>query len=629
MRRFRTSRHEPARVLGARANRLAGVLVGLAGVLGAAVFGACSTNGDPIVASDAAATEADAKVGSRVDAGGSLCIDGKPAPYPKGTTVDIFEPLPALTFPTLGGGTFSFASRFEPCAKASKILLLRHTAAFCGPCQWSQKHTRELVPPDLASRVELVDLVISDRNNVAVRTSADLARIEPELGAHADIVAAEPEFVSQRLGLGDRRLPFYSIVDSRTMVARNFLADPEPERLAGVLRRELAELDGTPRPPLPPSALEDGVFPRHHWDVLHDMVHPGKPPAEPTNAVADLPAAAALGKELFADTRFSSTGAVACSTCHAPEKGYADGKPQSVGVAAGDRNAPTVLYASHARFQFWDGRVDTLWLQATGPLENPLEMDSTRLEVAHRIYAHYKDRYEAVFPSSPLPPLGDGARFPARGKPGEASWDGMAKDDQRAVTQVFVRVGKLIEAFERTITAEPNALDRYLAGDRAAITAAQKRGLGTFFTAGCAQCHYGPRLTDDAFHNIRFATGRRDGTADQGAAIGLPLLATNPLRTAEYADGPFREVYLPTSTPELLGAFRTPTLRGSALTPPYGHGGSLSTFPEVIRHYAFQGLARNDSRAVGETEAWVSLVLEENRGELAEALSLFSSPIVP
>lgn len=599
-------------------------------LFGTSAIAACSSS-QPEATDAGTNAETDANPSRPTDAGASLCVDGRPAPYPKGPPsggVALFAPMPPLSLPALGGDTFSFVSRFEPCAPRSKILLVRQTAAFCGPCLWSQKHTNDLVPADLAARVELIDLLVSDRNNVAVRTSADLARVEAELGSHAAILAADPAYVLQSVGLGDRRLPFFALVDSRTMIVREALPDPEPERLSGTLRRELAILDGAGSsavPPMPNAALEDDVFPRHHWELLHDMVHPGRPPADPTNAVADSSAAASLGKELFFDTRFSSNGTVACSSCHIPEKGYADGRPRSTGLAEGDRNTPSILYASHARFHFWDGRVDTLWLQATGPIENPLEMDSTRLEVAHRIYDQYKDRYEAIFPT--LPPLTDTARFPARGKPGDRSWDGMARADQREVTSVLVGVGKLLEAFERTITAAPNALDRYLAGDRAALTDAQKRGLGTFFTAGCAQCHHGPRLTDDAFHNIRFATGRRDGTADLGAALGLPALVKNPLRSREWADGPFQEIWLPTNAPELVGAFRTPTLRGSAATAPYGHGGSLSTLPEVIRHYAFQGLARTDLRAAGETEAWVSIILEQNRGELAEALTLFTSPV--
>ncbi len=618
-----------------RLPRLAGLARSLLVVLvlvPAAAFPACSSNPAPdgtADAGDSSALDASVPTPGRDSAPLSLCIDGKPGPYPKGTRIDLFAPMPALGFPTLGGGTYSFASRFEPCASKSKILLLRETAAFCGPCLWSQKHTSELVPADIASRVELVDLVVSDKTNVAVRTSADLARVSAELGSHAAIVAADPAYTMHTVAFGDRRLPLYVFIDSRTMVVRAFLADPEPQVVAGTLRKVLAELDGEKPPPVPAVSLKDGVFERQHWDVLHDMVHPGRPPEDKTNAVADLPAAAALGKDLFFDTQFSSTGTVACGTCHDPAKGYADGRARSLGVAEGDRNTPSLLYASHARFQFWDGRTDTLWLQAVGPLENPLEMDSSRLEVARRIYVHYKERYEAIFPGAPLPPMGDPARFPLRGKPGDPAWDGMGSGDQRAVTAVLVRVGKLIEAFERTIAAEPNALDRYLAGDLAALTAAQKRGLGTFFTSGCAQCHYGPRLTDDAFHNIRFATGRRDRTADFGASVGLPMLARNPLRTAEYADGPFQEVFVPTSAPELVGAFRTPSLRGAAMTAPYGHGGSLLTFPEIVRHYAFQGLADTDPRAVGETEAWVSIIIEENRGELAEALRLFTSPIVP
>ncbi len=595
-------------------------------LVSAATFAACSSDGG-VPAGDAGVPTADATLPDAAKP--SLCIDGKPAPYPTLTKVDLFGTVPPLDLPLLGGGKYSLSSRFEPCAPRSKILLIRQTAAFCGTCLWSQKHTAEVVPKELADRVELVDFVISDKNNVLVRTSEDLARMETELGGHAPLVAADPAYTMQSVGLGDRRLPFYVLVDSRTMLIRRFLPDPEPESLSSMLRREVAVLDGKTPPPLEDIAYQDGIFPRQHWDMLNDMTLPGKPPPDPTNAVADLPAAATLGKELFFDTQLSPTGTVSCATCHAPERGFADGRPHGVGVAEGDRNTPSILYASHARFQFWDGRADTLWLQAVGPLENPLEFGSSRLFVAHRVFAFYKDRYEAIFPTSPLPPLGDTTRFPARGKPGDPAWDGMKPEDQAAVNQVFVRVAKLIEAFERTVAAKPNVLDRYIAGDRSALTPIEKQGMHIFFSAGCAQCHYGPRLTDDAFHNIRFPTGRRDGKPDLGASVGLPQLLAHEFRKPAFADGPFQDVFLPKDAPELVGSFRTPPLRGSTATAPYGHGGGLATLDDLAKHYGLAGLEEKDPRAIGKSEAWVPNFTDEHRKELVPAMRLFTGELVP
>jgi len=595
-------------------------------VFAVAAFVACSGDSTP---PGPAAQDAAAPADAGTDAAKpSLCIDGKPAPYPTFTKIDLFQSLPALELPKLGGGVYSFASKFEPCAPRSKLLLLRTTAAFCGTCLWAQKHTAEVVPKDLADRVELVDLVVSDKNNVLVHTSEDLARMEGELGGHADTVVADPKYVLQSVGLGDRRLPFYVLVDSRTMVVRRFVPDPEPETIESMVRREVAMLDGEKPPPLANVSYFDDFFPKNHLDMLKEMTLPGAPPKDPTNAVADSPAAAALGKDLFSDARLSPSGSVSCATCHAPDKGFADGKARGVGLAEGDRNTPSILYASHARFQFWDGRADTLWLQATGPFENPVEIGSNRLFIAHQIFALYKDRYEALFPASPLPPLNDGARFPANGKPGDAAWNSMAPADRDAVNQVFVRVAKAIEAFERTLSAKPNVLDRYIAGDTAALTEEEKQGLHIFFTAGCAQCHYGPRLTDDAFHNIRFPTGRRDGKPDPGARVGLAQLLGHELRKPDFADGPFQSVFLPKDMNELEGSFRTPPLRGMTATAPYGHGGNLATLDDVAKHYGLAGLADEDPRASGKSEPWVPNFVDEHRRELVPTLNLFKGELV-
>ena len=617
---------EGPRVVRRRAGKVASSITSGLMFLGAALYGACSS--DPVGQAPDASVDATASDAGKDAAKASLCVDGKPSPYPTDTKIDLFATMPPLEFPKLGGGTYSLASKFEPCAPRSKILLFRTTAAFCGTCLWSQNHTADVIPKGLEDRVELVDLVVSDKNNVLVQTSDDLARVEAELGPHAATVAADPAYRFQSVGLGDRRLPFFVLVDSRTMLVRRFVPDPEPETLDSMVRREVAMLDGNVPPPFADVKYVDEFFPTNHFDMLKEMTLPGAPPKDPTNAVADSPLAAALGKDIFSDTRLAPNGAVACATCHAQDKGFADAKARAVGVAEGDRNSPSILYASHSRFQFWDGRADTLWLQATGPFENPIEIGSNRLFVAHKIYALYKDRYEAIFPTSPLPPLNDGARFPANGKPGDAAWDAMAPADQAAVNQVFVRVAKVLEAFERTLSAKGNQLDRYVGGDFSALTEDQKQGLHIFFTAGCAQCHYGPRLTDDAFHNIRFPTGRRDGKPDLGASVGLAQLFTHEFRKPEYADGAFQSVFLPKDMKELEGAFRTPQLRGMTATAPYGHGGNLATLDDVAKHYGLAGLEEGDPRTIGRSEPWVPNFVDEHRRELVPLLELFKGELV-
>src|SRR5258708_11521563 len=137
-------------------------------------------------------------------------------------------------------------------------------------------------------------------------------------------------------------------------------------------------------------------------------------------------------------------------------------------------------------------------MQAVGPFENDLEFASSRLFVVHGVYDRDKAAYEAIFGA--LPAMTDTVRFPPSGKPGDASWQAMAPADQDAVTAAYVNAGKAIEAYERTLRVKPGAFDTYIAGDMTALTDMQKDSLHAYFMAGCAQCHWGPRMTDDAFH---------------------------------------------------------------------------------------------------------------------------------
>ena len=143
----------------------------------------------------------------------------------------------------------------------------------------------------------------------------------------------------------------------------------------------------------------------------------GTPPADPTNGVADDPAAAALGQWLYFDERFSSNGAISCASCHDPARGYGDSSQLADGVDAGTRHAPTVLNSAYQRWFFWDGRCDTLWCQAAQPLESDHEHGGDRLMFAHLVAgdADLSSAYEALFGA--LPDLSDAARFPEHAKP--------------------------------------------------------------------------------------------------------------------------------------------------------------------------------------------------------------------
>ena len=140
-------------------------------------------------------------------------------------------------------------------------------------------------------------------------------------------------------------------------------------------------------------------------------------PAEPGNAVADVPEAARFGQLLFFDQRLSANGQVACSTCHQPEKLFTDGLPVSVGIGPVERNAMGLVGVAYSPWLFWDGRKDTLWSQALAPLEDPREHASSRLAVAHVVASDpgYRRAYADVF-GAQLELL-DPARFPAEGRP--------------------------------------------------------------------------------------------------------------------------------------------------------------------------------------------------------------------
>ncbi len=524
--------------------------------------------------------------------------------------------LPDWSFDSLPGKV-ALRDYYEPCAPRARLLVVRVGAPWCGTCRWHLAHTGELGALDIGPRLRWLDLLVSDRDNDPPQT-ADIPSYRALIDA-PDAIAIDPNYAFGSVDPGRGSLPLVVLVDTRTMTVRSYLHDPDPQLLELRLRQELAALDRLPEPAYPPLERFDGVFTRNQWSLLHDMTLPGAPPAEPSNAKADDPAAAALGKALFQDVRLSPSGKVACGSCHDATRNLQDGLPQSTGgVATVDRNSPSVALAAHARWQLWDGRADTLWMQALGPLEDAREFGGTRLFVAHAVAAHYPGAYASVF--GPLPDLADVQRFPSAGRPGDPTWEAMSPGDRQATTTIFMNVGKAIAAYERTLRVKPNRLDAYIGGDLGALSPDEKSSLSGFFVNGCAQCHWGPRLTDDAFHPDRYPTGRQDGQADRGRIDGIARLASS-------------EFVQPSSSlvahAAQLGSFKTAPLRGVAGSAPYGHGGTLATLQEAARNYGTAGLPMSDPRAVGATERWLPEFAQSHADALVPFLQVLTAEPEP
>lgn len=311
-------------------------------------------------------------------------------------------------------------------------------------------------------------------------------------------------------------------------------------------------------------------------------------PPDPSNRWAEDPRAAALGETLYFDPRLSPAG-VACSTCHDPTRGYADNQRLGKGIGTPDRHTPTLVGSQVGPWYFWDGRADSAWAQAAGPIENPVEMGSDRVTVLQQVGFAHRAEYEALFGQLPevvdLPPArpGDG--------PLGAAWDTIAPDRQMAVDDAFVNVLKAIAAFERTIVPAPSAFDRYVdavvAGDPRGggqLAPEAERGLELFIgPARCSACHRGPWLTDRSFHNLGLP-----GTFDPGRAAGAVSVLASPMncrsRFSDTTTCPELEFLNPTFQ-DFQSAFKTPSLRNVAATPPYMHDGSLADLPAVLAFY--------------------------------------------
>ena len=318
-----------------------------------------------------------------------------------------------------------------------------------------------------------------------------------------------------------------------------------------------------------------------------------------TNRFADVPAAAALGSTLFFDLGMSRDGTVSCSTCHKIDRQFQDDLPQAVGV--GHTNRRTMPLAGVARdpWFFWDGRRDSLWAQALTPLENPLEQAGNRTAYAHYIKARFGERYERIF--GPLP---DFAGIPLNASPlgndaERAAWNAMSDAQRDAINRVYANIGKAIAAFERSIEPAQTRFDRFALDlatgaepkSDAVFTREEILGLKLFIgKANCVTCHNGPRFTDNGFHNTGVPPVT-DLPPDRGRVDAVAQVEADPFNClGAFRDGDASACgelrFMVKDAPELMRAYKTPSLRGAATRPPYMHAGQFSSLEEVVAHYS-------------------------------------------
>lgn len=229
-----------------------------------------------------------------------------------------------------------------------------------------------------------------------------------------------------------------------------------------------------------------------------------------------------LGRRLFNDRRLSRDRTVACSSCHDPDHAFStpDALPPGVFGRRGRRNAPALLNRGWGRSFFWDGRAATLEEQVLEPIEDPNEMDLPIAEASQRA---------GVSPQ---------------------------------------RMSRALATYVRSIMSGNAPYDRYVNGDRTALSAEAQAGLKVFRGKGnCTACHVGPNFTDERLHNTGIAWA---GQAGRPETAGL------------FRDEGGAAI---SGKPEERGAFKTPTLREIERSAPYMHDGSLRSLEEVVDYY--------------------------------------------
>jgi len=265
-----------------------------------------------------------------------------------------------------------------------------------------------------------------------------------------------------------------------------------------------------------------------------------------------------LGKKLFFDPILSRDGTISCATCHDLQNGGDDGLKFSFGIDGqrGDINSPTVYNAVFNFRQFWDGRAKDLKEQVFGPIENPVEMGHSMdmtVKVLKKSSAYikvFKDIYS----------------------------DGITHEN----------VADAIAEFEKTLITPNSPFDRYLKGDKEAISQKAKEGYLLFESKGCILCHHGVNVGGNFYNKF---------------GIYKDVNSTNLGR------------YNITKREEDKYVFKVPSLRNIALTAPYMHDGRMSVLKDAVEFMTEHQLGRH--MEPGETDAIVAF-LKSLTGEIPE-----------
>lgn len=279
------------------------------------------------------------------------------------------------------------------------------------------------------------------------------------------------------------------------------------------------------------------------FDILQPL--PDTVPVPENNPLTD--AKIALGKQLYFDRRLSFTGTISCNSCHNVMAGGQDDRPVSVGALgkSGRRNAPTVWNVAFQTVLYWDGRARSL---------------------EEQLHSHFLDDTVMAMPDARA------VRDRLEKIPGYRQEFATAFGGKDALT--LDNTAKAVASYIRTLVTPGSAFDHYIRGDKSALSASAKRGLGHFRDIGCMSCHFGVNFAGpapgpylkmgDGFYELfpNFVGSKYDAQYHLTADIGRYDFSRDP--------GEKR-------------MFRLPTLRNIAVTAPYFHNGSVPTLSEAVR----------------------------------------------
>ena len=303
--------------------------------------------------------------------------------------------------------------------------------------------------------------------------------------------------------------------------------------------------------------------------ISQSVMATGNEPIQPiAPAKVTNPALVELGKKLYFDPRLSKSGFISCNSCHNLSMGGTDNIKTSIGHnwQEGPINAPTVLNSSLNVAQFWDGRAADLKAQAGGPIANPGEMGFTHTLAVSMLQTipGYVAEFKKAFGSE---------------------------------TVDIEKVTKAIAAFEETLVTPNSRFDKYLKGNKKAITKDELAGYQLFKDAGCVACHNGPAVGGNSFQKMGLVEAYKASSPAEGRSAV----------TGKDAD---------------RFNFKVPTLRNVEMTYPYFHDGAANTLPEAVDTMARIQLGK---KFTAEENAKVVAFLKTLTGDQPN----FKMPILP